>query len=423
MLLPADSYIVVNKTIITEIDKKILIDLYQPIIGNKSISLYFTLLNDLEKNSIMTDLLTHHHLQTVMQISLEEVVSAREKLEAVGLLKTYLKHDSINNYIYMLYSPLPAQEFLNHPILNVVLYNNIGKKEYEKILNTYKIPRINTKDYEDITASFEDVFASVAGSSFYKNDDIISKENGTLNIKTSIDFELLEAGLKNIINERSLTKELKTLINNLSIIYNLDVLTLQNLIVTCVKENGSIDKDELRKKAKNYYKFENSSNLPTLIYRKQPEYLKTPLGDLSGKAEMIYIFENTTPYNFIKSKYNGGKVIDRDLNLIESLLIDLKLSPGVVNVLLDYTLKVNNQKINKNYVETIASNWKRLGIETVPQAMQACIKEYKKSKKNDNQKEKQQKDIIPEWFNNPKDKKEISEEKAKELQDILSRYS
>ena len=423
MLLPADSYIVVNKTIITEIDKKILIDLYQPIIGNKSISLYFTLLNDLEKNSIMTDLLTHHHLQTVMQISLEEVVSAREKLEAVGLLKTYLKHDSINNYIYMLYSPLPAQEFLNHPILNVVLYNNIGKKEYEKILNTYKIPRINTKDYEDITASFEDVFASVAGSSFYKNDDIISKENGTLNIKTSIDFELLEAGLKNIINERSLTKELKTLINNLSIIYNLDVLTLQNLIVTCVKENGSIDKDELRKKAKNYYKFENSSNLPTLIYRKQPEYLKTPLGDLSGKAEMIYIFENTTPYNFIKSKYKGGKVIDRDLNLIEALLIDLKLSPGVVNVLLDYTLKVNNQKINKNYVETIASNWKRLGIETVPQSMQACIKEYKKSKKNDNQKEKQQKDIIPEWFNNPKDKKEISEEKAKELQDILSRYS
>ena len=125
----------------------------------------------------------------------------------------------------------------------------------------------------------------------------------------------------------------------------------------------------------------------------------------------------------MKSKYKGGKVIDRDLNLIEELLIDLKLSPGVVNVLLDYTLKVNNQKINKNYVETIASNWKRLGIETVPQAMQACIKEYKKSKKNDNQKEKQQKDIIPEWFNNPKDKKEISEEKAKELQDILSRYS
>lgn len=49
MILPADSYIVVNKGNILEIDKKILIDLYQPLIGSKAISLYLTLLNDLEK--------------------------------------------------------------------------------------------------------------------------------------------------------------------------------------------------------------------------------------------------------------------------------------------------------------------------------------------------------------------------------------
>ena len=99
MVLPADSYVVINKSIITEIDKKILIDLYQPIIGNKPISLYYTLLNDLEKNNIMTECLTHHHLQTIMQISLEDITSSREKLEAVGLLKTYLKKGNINNYI------------------------------------------------------------------------------------------------------------------------------------------------------------------------------------------------------------------------------------------------------------------------------------------------------------------------------------
>lgn len=57
MILPADSYIVVNKGNILEIDKKILIDLYQPIIGSKAISLYLTLLNDLEKKYI-TDVFT-----------------------------------------------------------------------------------------------------------------------------------------------------------------------------------------------------------------------------------------------------------------------------------------------------------------------------------------------------------------------------
>ena len=69
-----------------------------------------------------------------MQMSLEEIVTSREKLEAIGLLGTYLKKDNINNYVYILYSPLQPSEFLNHPILNVVLYNNLGKKEYQKIL-------------------------------------------------------------------------------------------------------------------------------------------------------------------------------------------------------------------------------------------------------------------------------------------------
>ena len=40
-----------------------------------------------------------------------------------------VKKDDVNNYVYVLYSPMTAQEFLNHPILNVVLYNNLGKKE------------------------------------------------------------------------------------------------------------------------------------------------------------------------------------------------------------------------------------------------------------------------------------------------------
>ena len=44
-----NKYTIDDKGNILEIDKKILIDLYQPIIGSKAVSLYLTLLNDLEK--------------------------------------------------------------------------------------------------------------------------------------------------------------------------------------------------------------------------------------------------------------------------------------------------------------------------------------------------------------------------------------
>lgn len=416
MVLPADSYIVVNKSIITELDKKILIDLYQPIIGNKSISLYYTLLNDLEKEQ-QTEENTHHHLLSIMQISLEEIINARERLEAVGLLKTYLKKDNINKFIYILYSPLSANEFLNHPILNVVLYNNLGKKEYSKIVESYKIKRINLKDYEDISQRFDQVFTSVPSTSFFQNDDLISKNNNELRFKSEIDFELLISGLN--IEEKIFTKEIRNLITNISYIYNIDVLTMQNLIKASLNEKGTIDKETLRKNCRNFYQFENNGNLPTLINTKQPEHLKSPAGDVSKKAKMIYTFENTTPYQFIKSKYKDGKVIKRDLNLIESLLLDIKLTPGVVNVLLDYALRVNNQKLNKNYVETIASTWKRLGIETVEEAMKACLKEHKKLTKN---KEIKQKQVVPEWFDQEIDQKKIQQEEQKELQELLKKY-
>ena len=42
-ILPIDSYIVVNKSLLNDNDRLILTMLYQPIVGSIAISLYFTL--------------------------------------------------------------------------------------------------------------------------------------------------------------------------------------------------------------------------------------------------------------------------------------------------------------------------------------------------------------------------------------------
>lgn len=421
MVLPADSYIVVNKTIITEVDKQILIDLYQPIIGNKAVSLYLTLFNDLERNAFVTGEFTHHHLLSVMQMPLKDIVFAREKLEGIGLLKTYFKKGSVNSYVYLLYGTLTANEFFNHPIFNMVLYNNVGKLEYNKLVSRYKLPRVVLKDYEDISLKFDEVYTSVPVNSFFNNDEIISRKKGEVLFKDVVDFELLISGLDNsIISDRAFNKDVRNLINNLSFLYNIDISTMQGLIRTCINEKGLIDRDLLRKGARNFYQFENSGNLPTIVHYSQPEYLKSPSGDTSKRGKMIYTFENTNPYQFLKSKYKNGKVVTRDLQIVENLLLDLKLSPGVVNVLLDYVLRVNNKKLNKNFIETIASHWKRLGIETVPEAMNACIKEHKKSSKKGVKVNKSE-EKVPDWFNQTVEKKSDSKEEE-ELAKMINSY-
>ena len=89
--LPADTYIVVNKSIINDEDRTILTMLYQPIIGPLPIILYFSLWADLDKIELMSTEYTHHHLLANMQMSLNEIVENRKKLEAIGLLKTFIK--------------------------------------------------------------------------------------------------------------------------------------------------------------------------------------------------------------------------------------------------------------------------------------------------------------------------------------------
>ena len=423
-VFPADTYIVVNKTILQENDIKILTMLYQPIIGITSINLYLTLCHDLDKNEFMSEEISHHHLMTNMRTRLEDIIIAKEKLEAIGLLKTYYKRkEDVNNFIYELYSPLEASEIFSHPILNIVLYNNVGKKEYERLVNSFKIPKVNYSTYEDITKTFTEVFDSVSGTMFENAlKDIKTTNRINLNIDNEFDFELLESIMPNgILNKRSLTKDVKNLIQNLSFVYNLDVEPMKNLIINSVNESHNIDKTKLRKNARNFYQFNNNGKLPSLIYQKQPEYLRSPEGKDSKRAKMIYVFETVDPYHFLKSKYNGAKPTSRDLNLIESLMNDLELKPAVVNVLIDYVMKINDKKLTKNFVETIAGTWKRLGIETAEDAMKQAEKEVKK--KYSVKKEKITKsEIIPEWMDKDIEKKEMTKEEENEVKDLLKDF-
>lgn len=422
-VLPADTYTVINKSVITSYDKKIITMLYQPIIGYTAVCLYNTLLDDLEKSEMMSEDLTHHHLMNTMQLRLEDILVSREKLEAVGLIKTYMKKDNINQYVYLVYSPISANEFFNHPVLNIVLYNNLGKKEYEKVKNHFKVPKIVLKDYEDITASFDDVFTPVRGT-MEVTDEIITNNTNNININNRIDFSLLISGMPEY--EKCFTEETRELINTLSYIYNLDTLDMQGLIRNSINEKGQLDKNVLRKYCRDYYKFDNFGNLPTLIYTKQPEYLKKPKGDNSKWAKMVYTFENISPYQLLKAKYKGGTPTDRDKKLIESLLVDQKLAPGVVNVLISYILKINNEQLNKSYVETLAGQWKRLNIETVEEAMKFAEKKHKEMYKTIHKKEakpttkKITQEKLPAWFNKEQELNETTKEEQEELDKILN---
>ncbi|NLA32725.1 MAG: hypothetical protein GX864_02145 [Mollicutes bacterium] len=418
-ILPADTYTVINRTVLTDLDRKNLTNLYGPIIGSLAISLYLTLWCDLDKNEIMSIDYTHHHLMTMLKCDLDLIKVSREALEAFGLIRTYLKTGEVNSYVYELYSPLPPYEFFNHPIFNVVLYNNVGKKEYDLLKSYYKKNNFELEGYEDITSSINKTYKTT-NSNIFTNQEIKKSEVLGINLEETIDFDLIISSLpKGLLSERALGKKTRELINSLAFIYDLDTLKMVELLRKVINEHGLIDREELRKETRKYYQYSNQGNLPTLIYRTQPEYLKTPSGDTSNRGKILYVFENTSPYDFLRNKYKGSSPTARDLRLLEMLAVDLNLKPAVINVLIDYVLKSNDNKLTQGYVETIAGQWKRLGIETANEAMEVAEKQHKKYTKISKPKKEEK---VPIWFDKDLESIEMTTEEETELENLLKDF-
>lgn len=422
-LMPADSYVVINKTILHDEDRKIITNLYLPVIGTDAVMLYFTFWADLDTSQIVSKDFSHQKLVSNLRMTINEIETARGKLEAIGLIKTLIKTGSVNNYIYEIYSPVSANEFLSHPILNIVLYSNLGKTEYDNVVKAFKLPRFNTSSYEDITKSFNDVFESVSLTSYDLSLEDIRKYNKLkLNINSNFDFNFLISSMpKSIDTNKVFTKEIKELIINLSFLYDIDAVKMSNIIKGCFNERGTINKDELRKASRNYYQFDNGGMLPTLIDNSQPKYLRKPIGDTSRRAKMIYTFETISPRELLVKMNKGNDPTRRDLKLVEDLLVDYKLKPGVVNVLIDYILNVNDKKLTRSLVETLAGEWQRLGIETVEEAMSRAEKEHKKRNKKFTKTEV--KDMkTPDWFDKDITKDKVSDDEVNQIEEILKEY-
>ena len=422
-LVPADTYVVVNKTILHNEDRKIITSLYLPIIGTDAVMLYFTLWADLDNSEILSSEFSHQKLVSSLRITINELQTSFDKLEAIGLIKAFIKEGNVNNYIYEIFSPVSASEFLSHPILNIVLYSNVGKREYDNLVKAFKIPRLNTSNYKDITKSFNDVFESTSMTSYDLSLEDIRKYNKLkLNINSNFDFNFLISSMpKNLDTSKMFSKDIKELIINLSFIYDIDAIKMANIVKVSLNDNGTINRESLRKNSRNFYQFSNGGLLPTIIDNNQPEYLRKPIGDTSRMAKMIYTFETISPRELLINKNNGNEPTRRDLKLIEDLLVDYKLKPGVVNVLLDYAINVNNKKLTRGFVETIAGEWQRKGIETVEDAMNNCEKVHKKSSKR-NYKDDNVNMKTPDWFDKEINKSNVSDGEENQLEELLKEY-
>lgn len=151
-------FIIEKRETVTLKDGLYLRNLYQPLIGNQATMLYELFLDYYYLNKAYKSYFNLYDLALVLGVSQQEIINDQHKLEAVGLIRTFVKNDS-KHFIINLNRPLNIDKFTKNPLLYKALISKIGDEMFERVAFAFKKPRYDKSDFNEITTKFQDVFS------------------------------------------------------------------------------------------------------------------------------------------------------------------------------------------------------------------------------------------------------------------------
>ena len=346
-----DSLFIIEKDFsLSHCDIQVLNFLYLPIIKSNALSLYNFLYNYYQLSNQLGEFI-HDDIFSLLDMKQTDFLLSRTTLEGIGLLEVYRKENTSTNnqlkitYIYKLLPPASPKKFFNDILLRSLLNQNVGNKRYFYFQNYFMINKQdNKKDFINVTSQFKDVFSLNA-----QEGDLALKKVTTSFVdkkyKSQYSFKL-----STLIEELSKQQyPIKNIEDKISEIENLCVLydAKINDVITLILQNTD---------SKNIFYFESFSKDIKNLYMFSVDRKKTESSNITqgNMAELISAFENTSPQEYLSLKLHS-KVPAFMLKTIEGLKENFNFSNGIINVILDYSLKKSNGEFNETFINKVAS--------------------------------------------------------------------
>ena len=358
-----DFYEIRVASLITNIDKDSLLELYQPIIGAEAAILYLTLLKQ-NRNADGGTIFKIDQLLKTMQSTPAKFHSARRFLEAVGLIRTYeSKAEDVRCYIYVIYSPKSPKAFFEDVLFKGLLILSVGEKEAKRLANKYKVNLVIPNEYKEVSASFVDVFNLDYDDPSFRKDfgnSIIGRDHGRANIEFNFDLFFGYISENSGIDVSSFKKKDMKEISRLAILFGLNEKQMAFIVI-----------DEYITDSSEHF------NYAKIQERAEKEIKFSPVkgsekSKVSGDSEIankIRMMEEVAPAKFLQYLQQGTKPARSDIAIVNSLSKDYGFNSGIINVIVEYVLYKNSNVLSKNYAEKIASSLARERITTTVDAM------------------------------------------------------
>ena len=360
--------------------------LYAPFLSSLALQLYYFLVAEANQVEIS---LTHDRICTILNQNIVDIENARGQLEELLLLKTFCRHeDEVDYYIYQVCMPLMPNDFLKHDVFGRMYAQAVGLQQYEITKQMCMHPNVQKENFVDVSKPFQNRFLTNWNK---EKEDEFHRIRPSQNVKQEIsDLQInfdYDAFLQDLsflaVPASARTKQSLKVIGELATIYGIDPKRMGVLVSRCIDlKDKTLDEQKLRSRCRSEKSAYVNPNTPKTKY-------------------------DVAPVQFLKNIQNGVAVTAADTKLLEDLVRNMKLSPSVVNVLVEYVLKTYDMKLSRSVTEKIAASWVRLRIDSVEDALTLIQSQSIKKKPT---KEKP----LPQWYSEQQPQENTTDDKEKE---------
>ena len=335
--------------------------LYSPLIGSEATNLYLVFQGLIERNNLKSEQYLHQEVFDLLGLSEKQFLKARYQLEGIGLLVTYLNDN--DELVYMICSPLSPKNFIKDATLGLYLYSKVGKENFDKLYNHFKIEKLDKGNFKNITKNFEDIFTSQINEdiSFSKFQYILGKKPVN-NIKINnrkFDFDKFVKAINQDFLELGITKTFTDQINNLAFVYAFDEMQMAGLYNESINKSGLFDYRLLKKKANALYSYLHHMNAPKLLTKEEE--------NIDG-VDLIEYLENTPAAEILANMMPDFPA--KYLNTVNDIYANIDLPRGVLNAMI---VKVFREKSGElptfSYFKKMSETWISNNIFTTSDAI------------------------------------------------------
>lgn len=447
---PNNIYQVTKSFPLTEEGNNGLVYLYQPIIGQNALALYYGFIGD--KEDQYENEFAHIDMLDALNIGLPDFLQARKQLEGMGLLSVFTKEDPEfgKMFLYRLEEPIHPQDFFRDETYSFLLLNTIGERKFRQMVRRFQPENPDLTAYQEVTSGFREVYGALDERLFIRNAQSLEKVSQDYQVPSNkqlqldegqIDWDFLyQLAQRKFIVKENFDDSFKQQLTLYANLFGFDEMKLVDLMTEAVSlSDGKVGRkalDKVIRKQATVKKEKQADN-----HDEQSDEQKRRFNTLrqtgfsENDIQLVKIAQSSAPMDFLQAIKNEKHnfVTDPETWLLKTLVERSPLPNSVINVLIHYILVVKkNSFLQSNFVNQIATDWSELEINSPEQAIKHVrdlVKEVKNkpSKKKNYANNKQQpirKESLPDWVDKPNEEVEdpaVQEEINKKLQDYLKR--